>query len=163
VDNTPTSVTRESSFISSCKCRNLLKCQGLLKLNDAQQIPEARCEDGDLLWLLHATKTSEQGEELSLVANDRSGTTEMAQLTEQIVARRRAKPLIDKFAELQPRRVALVAILAVAFEAVIPLLGNTFHVEGYQPHLFCLGSAGGAKELVATVKPGLGIPGSIIL
>jgi hypothetical protein len=87
----------------------------------------------------------------------------MAQLAERVAACWRAKPLINKFAELRPRRVALIAVLAVAFEAVIPLMGNTFHVEGGQPHLLYLGSTCGAKELIATVKPRQGIPESIIL
>jgi hypothetical protein len=115
------------------------------------------------LWLHHAVTTSKQGEELGLIVIDRAGTAKMAQLTKRVAACWRTKPLINKFAELRPRRVAPIVVQAVAFEAVIPLLGNTFHVEGGQSHLFYLGRPCGAKELIATVKPWQGIPGSIVL
>jgi hypothetical protein len=74
------------------------------------------------LWLRHAATTSEQGEELGLIVVDRSGSAEMAQLAKRVTACWRAKSLINKFTELRPRRVALIAVLAVAFKAIIPLL-----------------------------------------
>jgi hypothetical protein len=87
----------------------------------------------------------------------------MTQLAQRVAARRRTKPLINQFAKLRPRWVALIVVQTVAFEAVIPLLGNPFHVKGGQPYLFHLGRPCCAKKLIAAVKPRQRIPGAVIL
>jgi hypothetical protein len=103
------------------------------------------------LWLHHAATTSEQGEEFGLIVIDRADTAKMAQLTQRVAARWRTKPRINQFAKLRPQRVALIVVQAVVFEAVIPLLGNTFHVKSGQPHLFNISCPCGTKELIAVV------------
>jgi hypothetical protein len=87
----------------------------------------------------------------------------MTQLGQQVAARRRTKLLINQFAELRPRRVAPIVVQTVVFEAVIPLLGNPFHVKGGQPDLFHLVRPRRAKKLIAAVKPRQRIPRAIIL
>jgi hypothetical protein len=106
---------------------------------------------------------SEQGKEVELIGVDRAGATQMTQLTQWVAARWRTKPLINQFAELRPRRVALIVVQTVAFEAVIPLLGNPFHVKGGQPYLFNLGRSCCVKKLIAAVKPRQRIPGAVVL
>jgi len=101
-----------------------------------------------LVLLLKRPAAREHGQELRLVLLDRPCAAELHEGAERVAARRRPERPLHLVDEIRPRWSAVVLL-----QAVVPVLGSAFHVEGGEPHALVVRRAIGAEKLLRLVKP----------
>jgi hypothetical protein len=93
-----------------------------------------------------------------LVVSHRPSAAYLDELAKGVAARWWPEADVHKLDEAWPHQSALIA-----FQAEVPLLHRTIHIEGCQPYLFIVGGTGGAEELLPAVRPGYRVGGAINL
>lgn len=112
-----------------------------------QRVAKVANEEIDLILFLESALTGEQGQELRLVLLHCPSAVKLHEGAERIAACRGIECPLHLVDELQPCEGVVVLL-----QAVIPVLGITFHVERGEPDALVLGGAVGAEELLRLVE-----------
>jgi len=117
----------------------------------AERLREPPSEKLDLLFRGQRTRVCQSRLERLLVVRDRTTEWQTRKLGEMIGAEGWSKALLAQGLEQGPGDGVDVA--GVAFQHVEPMLRDTSHMEGCQPHLVGFTSSLRAEEVVAAIKP----------
>jgi len=117
----------------------------------AERLREPPSEKLDLLFRGQRTRVCQSRLERLLVVRDRTTEWQTRKLGEMIGAEGWSKALLAQGLEQGPGDGVDVA--GVALQHVEPMLRDTSHMEGCQPHLVGFTSSLRAEEVVAAIKP----------